>query len=366
MNWVNNRDGVEQTIDQIAVVECDANLDGTGTTAGITAYNSGNRMAFMGNYFDGGGLQHRYDHLGDEILNPYDGAPLVGSHVTRFPYCYKCVVSHNDLRRPGGTRHHIKLHAPFRRHSDGLPNNDNPDPEHGGGSSWSNYSVAGNLSAYTEQVIIADNHMVSADAPWDIAVSPQDAAEDERLRDIILERNWHEGITAGHQISQVIRARQVTSRNNLATDIAGAYTAMIMVDVDGGEPPASDVWIYSNTMYKANAGAAGADGFAIVSMPDIEVSNVTIQNNLGYAPNATGPVPYFDAGITGLTASSNSTTAQITASPLFAGTADPTGFVPGAGSYAIDAGATVPVWSDFFGTSRPQNGTPDLGAVEGP
>jgi hypothetical protein len=33
---------------------------------------------------------------------------------------------------------------------------------------------------------------------------------------------------------------------------------------------------------------------------------------------------------------------------------------------ARDMGTTVPVWSDFFRTSRPQNGVMDIGAVEGP
>ena len=40
-----------------------------------------------------------------------------------------------------------------------------------------------------------------------------------------------------------------------------------------------------------------------------------------------------------------------------------------AGSYAREAGLAVPVWSDFFLTSRPQGGVPgtiDMGAVEGP
>ena len=367
LNWVNNRDNVNQAVDQLAVVECDVNLDGTDTTAGITAYNSGNRIAFLGNYFDGGGLQHRYDHLGAEILNQ-DGSPSTGSHVTRFPYCYKCVISNNDIRRPGGTRHHIKLHAPYRRHSDGLPNNDNPDPEHGGGSSWSNYSPGANWSAYTEQVVISDNYLLSSEAPWDITVSPQDAGEDERVRDVILERNWHDGVTAGHQIAQVIRARQITSRNNIATEALNSDSSMIRVDIDGGEPPATDVWIYNNTYYKY--GGLGTDhfGFSIVDMPNTRISNVTIKNNLGYAPTISGSVPYFNAGITGLTQSNNSTASQInTPNPsLFIGRTNPAGLTPRTGNYAINNGAPVPVWSDFFRNIRSQNGVIDIGAIESP
>jgi hypothetical protein len=34
------------------------------------------------------------------------------------------------------------------------------------------------------------------------------------------------------------------------------------------------------------------------------------------------------------------------------------------GSYAVNAGTPVPVFSDFFRLSRPQNGVIDLGAME--
>ena len=35
------------------------------------------------------------------------------------------------------------------------------------------------------------------------------------------------------------------------------------------------------------------------------------------------------------------------------------------GSYAINGGTPVRVFSDFFRTSRPQNGVMDIGAMEG-
>jgi hypothetical protein len=44
----------------------------------------------------------------------------------------------------------------------------------------------------------------------------------------------------------------------------------------------------------------------------------------------------------------------------------PSDFRLASGSYGLDTGAIVKVFSDFFRTSRPQNGVIDLGAVERP
>jgi len=68
-----------------------------------------------------------------------------------------------------------------------------------------------------------------------------------------------------------------------------------------------------------------------------------------------------------LDASNNSSTAQVGAtSPSFvSGTPSvPANFALNAGSYAINFGASVPVFSDYFRNSRPQGGGFDLGAAE--
>ena len=47
---------------------------------------------------------------------------------------------------------------------------------------------------YSEKIVISDNKFIanatSNDAAWTVALGPQDNAHDERLRDIIFERNW--------------------------------------------------------------------------------------------------------------------------------------------------------------------------------
>ncbi len=338
LNWANNSNSRSHTIDQLAVVDCTTT---NGNNTSYSGYNSGNRVAFMGNSFENGGLQNRYDQLGNLL-----GA---GTHILRFPFLNRAVISNNDILHPGGTRAVIKMHAPFW--IAGVP--DTTDK--------SNYSSALNGDGYTKYVIISDNQMVSAQEPWQVAVSPQDAANDERLHDVILERNLHIG-TASTQVTQVIRAQEITSRNNIFLAGSANYSYFAQVDVDGGEPPASNVRIYNNTMYKSGGTVNNSDGFTIVNMPNTRISNVTIKNNLGWAPTLTGSVPYINAGITGLTQSNNSTTAQINslAPPILI-----TNWTPLAGSYAINGGATVPVWSDFYRNNRPQ-GVIDIGAVEVP
>ena len=88
------------TIDQYAVVDCTVTY---GSNSGMSGYNSGNRISFMGNSFDMGSLS-------------------TGSNTLIFPYWNLAVISNNDILNPGGTRHCIKLHAPFRRKYAGNPN----------------------------------------------------------------------------------------------------------------------------------------------------------------------------------------------------------------------------------------------------
>ena len=201
-----------------------------------------------------------------------------------------------------------------------------------------------------------------------VTVSPQNSDEDERIKDVILERNFYKG-GALTQVAMVIRAREITTRNNIF-EIHGGYTKMVQVDVDSKEPPAKNIWIYNNTAYKATGTGNNPEYFNIVNMPNRLVSDVTVKNNLGYAPTLTYSASIVGVGITGLTASNNSTTAQINGkNPGFTATppvliTDWTPTCTGT-TYPCGKGTAVPVWSDFFLNSRPQ-GVIDIGAVERP
>jgi len=96
-------------------------------------------------------------------------------------------------------------------------------------------------------------------------------------------------------------------------------------------------------------------------------SNITVKNNLGYAPNSANPFTSMISGTgkSGFVASNNTSTKQLYGTnPLFNVSPPmiPTDFKLSKGSYALGSGASVPVWSDFFMRSRPRSGF-DLGAI---
>jgi hypothetical protein len=120
------------------------------------------------------------------------------------------------------------------------------------------------------------------------------------------------------------------------------------------------VRIYNNTFYSAATG-----DFECVSIGT--ATNTTVQNNLGSAPQASGPDMIAGSG-TGLVQSNNLLNNSPSALFVSAAPSAPADFsLKSLPNRARDTGlSTVPVLSDFFRTSRPQNGAIDIGAVEGP
>jgi hypothetical protein len=223
-------------------------------------------------------------------------------------------------------------------------------------------------SGETEQVVISDNKFIGASSPYLVVMGPRDPFRDERVRDIIVERNWFQ---AGNNLTQravVIHSYETTARNNICDMTSGApwvacFEPTLYMSTSAAHPP-YDIRIYSNTAYRGNSGSE----FSVVKI-DTTSTNVTVQNNLAYAPLSTSTMVVNGTGGGGLVQSNNSTPAQIKNTfPAWvsATPSSPTDFSLTAGSYAREAGFAVPVWSDFFRISRPQNGVIDLGAVERP
>ena len=308
---------------------------GIPTAGGIGIWVFSQRFAFQGNAMDNGGG---------------------GEHVLRLPKLTKAIISNNTLSSPAPTKAFIKLHQA------------NP---------YANQALWD--GSYTEQVIIADNLFAAAVVPisWAVTISPQNASDDERLRNIIVERNWFKP-NLGLTLAIEIAASYVTVRNNVADMTTGAaisdYSAHTLVGVGtrGIEPPPSNVWVYNNSVYNADAAE-----FSMVMINSGVGPNIDVRNNAAYAPNSTNNGPNSNniptvltdlQGAPNVTFSNNTSDSQVkTASSLFTTSPPVTAadWIPAAGSYAINGGTAVPVWSDFFRTSRPQNGLFDIGAVEG-
>jgi hypothetical protein len=336
--WNNNGYPGHVMFDQVAIVDSSV-LHSIGG-GGVGVAFSGNRLSMLGNIVD--------DTMRTE-------------HVVRIFYLNKGVIGNNTLSRQAPTKAVIKMHGPTWC-SPGSPIGTSgrctttstdyltAEPPVG---------VAGAAGGYTEQVVVSDNKLVAADGTdWTFTIRPQNAISDERIRNVIVERNW---FVAGNTSSSalVINAAEVTARNNICDASNGVSHKCFLLASTAVEPPATDVHIYNNTFYSASAGNfIGVD----IRAPAM---NTTVTNNLGSAPLAAAPAMVIDAG-TNTVQGSN---LLDTPSALFvsATPAVPADFIlKSLPNPARNAGTVVPVWSDFFRTSRPQSGVIDMGAVERP
>ncbi|MBU1424385.1 MAG: PKD domain-containing protein [Gammaproteobacteria bacterium] len=340
INYWNSHGSSGHTIDQVSIVDSTSTA---GANSNTSCYNAGNRIAFMGNNIDGGGIAK-------------------GSHVTRFPFLSKAVISNNNLSRPGFDRHTIKLHAPYWNATTGVFDPTATAPASSGPDS-TNYSAALNGDGYSKQIVISDNKITDHANPWSVTVGPQDSGKDERVRDVIIERNWFVA-TPTSQSLVALWAADTTVRNNIFA--AGASNASgVMVGHRGIEPPSTNVRIFNNSFFSAYGSSSNP---VIPFQIGSTTTNTTAKNNLAYAPNSNNALMFDGAGKSGFIASSNTTKVQLHGTnPKFTSSTplNPADFRPAKGSYAIDKGELVPVWSDFFLQRRPR-GSSDIGAIEVP
>jgi len=250
-------------------------------------------------------------------------------HILRTPNIVKAVISHNDMSLPAPAKHVVKLQAHVF-----------------------NVSPTG----FSEQIVMSDNKFTGGPgADWTVTLGPENAQRDEKVRQVIVERNWF-APHPGQGVALMLWTQDVTVRNNLF-NLTGTGGSGMVVERRGIEPPPANVHAYHNTFY---SGASG--GFRPIQFA--EGAGMVAKNNLGYAPLSTSRDMVSGAA----TLEANTTDAGILLSPGFLGLAPvvPVEFVLGSPSPASNAGAAAPVFSDFFRLSRPQGSAPDLGATEGP
>ena len=189
----------------------------------------------------------------------------------------------------------------------------------------------------------------------------QNGSSDERTRDFIFERNW---LVASNSTQMVmgIMSRNVTVRNNICDMSLSPGGRCFNVGNWGIEPPPDNVKIYNNTVYSSGSGTV--QGVLLFPVD----TNITVRNNLGYTPAAGSSIMVDGTAGSGFSASNNSTNSQmrstnpgwISVTPSL-----PADFRLTAGSYGLNTGAIVKVFSDFFRSLRPQGSGYDIGAVEG-
>lgn len=283
----------------------DGNFD--RITGGHGAYLGGERMAIMGMRI----------------------TEKSGSHNIRLPYAAHSVLQHCYLQGSGSDQHVLKLHA----------------------GKWNERGVTD--ARYGEYTVVSDNVIDGRNAgPWLMAIGPQNSASDERVRNVIVERNEFRSIPAVGVGIQVWAA-SVSVRNNIfnLSGQSGGATGM-QLGRRGIEPIPVGNRFLNNTCYRSGAG-----GRTTCVGIDAEASSSIVRNNLLYAPSASPRQV--------LANNSGSTTAgdnlDLTANPFAVSSpASAQDFRLAAGGSAVDAAAnTGSNLLDFAGNRRPQDGNGD-------
>jgi hypothetical protein len=295
---------------------------------GVFINNGGNNPATWSGPFPA----DNYEALLGNSFNGVGAGTGAGIEVVRISACRFCVIENNTLENANFVGAVLKLH------------NANPS------------STATWTGVYTELVEISDNLFTGTSGAQLVETAPQNSAVDERLRNIVVERNlFFPAGTGGRQLQ--VSAVNETVRDNVFHSASSSQSSAFGVQAAkrGIEPVPSGVEVYNNTCAQVQICVA-FDGVTM-SAPAI---NSYAKNNLNYEP-AGGHPTVVNTG-TGNTVSNN--TATPTNNP---------GFTNGSGSFNLlsdfkptanytGAAWNVPVWADALGlpwllTSR------DLGAV---
>lgn len=297
---------------------------------------------------------HYFSMMGNLITN----APATSTGTpTRFAQLVKAVISNNTLENATSTKELIKLHAPTNCDSTVTAGCNYTNDTFPKVNAISNDGIK--TFGYSELIEISDNKLVSGPlSDYMMTAGTQNSNSDERTRNFIFERNWLVASSSTQMVIGVM-SRNVSIRNNIC-DLTLRTSGGRCFNVGnwGIEPPPDNVQIYNNSVYSGSSGTV--QGILLFPVS----TNVTVKNNLGYTPAASGSIMVDGTAGAGFVSSNNSTNSQMrSTNPQFVSPLNVlSGFKVAPGSYAVGSGAgTVPVWSDLF--SAPQTTTRDMGAV---
>ncbi len=156
-----NLDPSANTLSEIYVADSSFD-DLSDTTNAYGMYIGGTQVAIMGNVVSD-----------------------VTSHGVRIPKINKGVFANNTIGTTGLNT--LKLNAP-------------------------DFGVA---SEYTQNVCISDNKFSGATASINVEIGPQQTTNNERIKNVVVERNWFTATGSAQQFAASLQADLLTVRNNL-------------------------------------------------------------------------------------------------------------------------------------------------------
>jgi hypothetical protein len=315
----------------------DSVMTGMRTTIGtFVNYNENNPGTWSGNV---------YNNLNYQALlgNSFNGAGAVnngqGQETVRVSACRMCVIADNTFENANNIGAVLKIH-------NGNTNNSSP--------TWT--------GVYTELLEISDNWFGGTSGAQLVENAPQNANDDERLRNIVFERNLLSATTGAQGGRQLLMsAVNATVRDNAFYMMGNSSQYPIygvQIAQRGVEPIPSGDEAYNNTCYAPNALAGqtciGLDGNSMRAA----ATNSSAKNNLFYT-QAAGHATVVNTG-------SGNTVADNTASPNLS-----PGFTNVSGSFSLisdfkptasySGAVDVPVWFDALGVQWTTSW--DLGAL---
>ena len=263
--------------------------------------------------------------MGNSINTLQNIGQTAGIETVRVSACRLCVFSNSTFENASAVGAVFKMH------------NGNPNS----GPTWS--------GIYTELIEISDNLFTGTSGAQLVENAPQNSGDDERLRNIVVERNVFAGSSTGEGRQILVSAVNETLRDNVFNGTVAGGGQGAQIAERGIEPVPQGIEFYNNTCY--GGGSCAAFSGANFAAPGI---NSFAQNNLLYNSGAIA-----NSG-TGNTVSAN--TATPSSNP---------GFINGSGTFLVitdftpsanySGGTSVPVFYDALGIAW--SPTWDLGAL---
>ena len=145
-----------------------------------------------------------------------------GEHIYRSAEGYKCIIAHNRLNEPqNSTKNQMKIYGGSGGNlPQSYPTNAADDKkgvlEYPEDDNISIISYYPNSGFETRYYLIADNVVPACNNNWNISIQPQNDGQDERLRDIIVERVVYEsnpGATNGSQKAVTMTGQNIVVRD---------------------------------------------------------------------------------------------------------------------------------------------------------
>lgn len=310
LSWTHWKDHESDTINQMSIVENDLS-------------NSYMWVSYVGS--------EKLAILGNRMSNS------TNSHTLRIWQSYLGIVEHNIVSGAGTNvqtgRHCLKLFGPKQSEvalTRGLA-----------------------LDFPTSFTVLSDN-VFGASGSWLVTMGPQDNQSDERLNDILFERNkvFTDYGMQNEDVQSNIRVwgRYFTLRNNIivSTGNSTAWFTSIAIEQRGVEPSPMGHEIYNNTIYRGDNGTGSQIGISISS----NAVDTIIRNNLFSFPNCSGSTLMISNSSLDLVSSNN----LLTSTPGLVSPDDANpllrDFSLQHNSPAIGQGIVVPVYDNFSGNIR--------------